>query len=279
MVGAATMMTSLAMLIGLWAADADQSQSVLPEPVRGVGFDQRLNEQVPLDVKFVDETGKTVALRQYFGEKPVILVLVYYECPRLCNVVLNGLVQGMLEMPFEAGKEFNVVTISFDPRETWRLAASKRQSYLKRYGKPGAEQGWHFLTGDESSIHKLADSVGFRYRYDGASGQFIHAAGIVVLTPSGRVSRYFYDVNFKGRDLRLGLTEASGNRIGSPVEQILLYCLHYDATLGRYSASIMNMVRVGGIFSLAGVAGFIWFLRRSSPRTAVRGLDHPIARP
>ncbi|HEY2251672.1 MAG TPA: SCO family protein, partial [Planctomycetaceae bacterium] len=266
------MMTSLAIVIGLWAADTGQLQTALPEPVRGVGFDQRLNEQIPLDLEFVDETGKTVALRPYFGAKPVILVLVYYECPRLCNVVLNGLVQGMLEMPHEAGRDFNVLTVSFDPRETWRLAASKRQSYLKRYGKPGAQQGWHFLTGDESSIRKLADSVGFHYRFDAASGQFVHAAGIVVLTPSGRISRYFYDVNFKGRDLRLGLTEASGNRIGSPVDQILLYCLHYDATLGRYSASIMNMVRVGGIFSLAGVAGFIWFLRRSSPRIAIRGL-------
>src|SRR6185312_7620033 len=192
------------------------------------------------------ETGKEIHLNDYFDGKPVILVLAYYQCPRLCTLVLNGLVQGMLEMNLDAGKDFNVITVSFDPREDWRLAASKKESYLQRYGRPGGEKGWHFLTGKEDQIKRLTEAVGFRYRFDPVQNQFVHASGIMILTPGGKISRYFYDVDYPGRDLRLGLVEASNNKIGSPVDQILLYCLHYDALLGKYSASIMNLVRLAG---------------------------------
>lgn len=234
----------------------------LPKILQGVGFDQRLNEQVPLDVTFSDETGKRVKLGDYFGKKPVILVLAYYQCPRLCNLVLNGLVQGMLEMPFSAGDEFEVVTVSFDPRETWELAASKKEAYVQRYGRRGAAAGWHFLTGDQANIDRLTQAVGFRYRYDDAQQQFVHASGITLLTPAGRISRYFYDVRYAGRDLRLGLVEASQNKIGSPVDQILLYCFHYDPTLGKYSASVMTFVRVGGVLTMLAIGAFVWSLTR-----------------
>jgi protein SCO1/2 len=240
-----------------------------PKILQGVGFDQRLDEQIPLDLNFIDDAGNSVRLGDYFGDKPVILALVYYQCPRLCTLVLNGLVQGMLEMPFTAGKEFEVVTVSFDPRETWELAASKKEAYLHRYGRPDASSGWHFLTGDEEQIRRLTDAVGFRYRFDAAQKQFVHASGIMALTPQGRLSRYFYDVRYSGRDLRLGLIEASHNKIGSPVDQILLYCFHYDPTLGKYSASVMTFVRVGGVLTMLSIAGFVWILvrpGRNSPK-------------
>ncbi len=236
----------------------------IPPGLKGVGFDQRLNEQLPLDVHFTDETGQDVRLGKYFGQKPVILVLAYYQCPRLCTLVLNGLVQGLLEIPFDAGNEFDVVVVSFDPREDWQLAASKKESYVARYGRPGAEQGWHFLTGKPDAIRRLTDAVGFRYRYDEALQQFIHASGIMIATPQGRLSRYFYDVKFNPRDLRLGLVEASQQKIGSPVDQVLLYCFHYDSAIGKYSADVMRLVRVGGVLSMAAVIAFVQFLRRTS---------------
>jgi protein SCO1/2 len=241
--------------------------SAEPAALQGIGFDQRLNQQVPLDAQFVNESGKSVQLGEYFGSKPVILVLAYYQCPRLCTLVLNGVVQGMLEMKLDAGKDFQVVTVSFDPREDWRLAASKKESYLLRYGRPGAAEGWHFLTGEDTQIKRLTEAVGFRYRFDPVQDQFIHASGIMILTPAGKISRYFYDVNYPGRDLRLGLVEASNNKIGSPVDQILLYCFHYDATLGRYSASIMNMVRVMGVGTMFAIGAFVMFLQRRHLRT------------
>jgi protein SCO1/2 len=186
-------------------------------------------------------------------------------------LVLNGLVQGLLELPFTAGQEFNVVTVSFDPRETWELAASKKESYLQRYGRPGAEHGWHFLTGEADHIRRLADAVGFRYRFDPTQNQFIHASGIMIVTPQGRLSRYLYDVRYSGRDLRLGLIEASEHKIGSAVDQVLLYCFHYDASLGKYSASVMNFIRLGGVATLLSIAGFVWLLARGRGSTSVRG--------
>ncbi len=241
---------------------ASAAVAELPQALQGIGFDQKLNAQVPLDLTFTDDTGRQVQLGDYFGRRPVVLVLAYYQCPRLCTLVLNGLVQGMLEMPFTAGEEFEVVTVSFDPRETWDLAASKKESYLARYGRPGGENGWHFLTGQESQIRPLADAVGFRYRYDPVQKQYIHASGITILTPEGRVSRYFYDVRYSGRDLRLGLVEASQNKIGSAVEQVLLFCFHYDAALGKYSASVMNFVRVGGIATMLAIGAYVCVLVR-----------------
>jgi protein SCO1/2 len=239
----------------------------VPAALQDIRFDQRLNEQVPLELKFREDSGRVVKLADYFHGKPVILVLAYYQCPRLCTLVLNGLVQGMLEMPLTVGKDFEVVIISFDPRETPELAASKKECYMQRYGRPGAADGWHFLTGEESQIRDLANAVGFHYRFDPAKNQYMHASGIMILTPEGRLSRYFYDVKYSGRDLRLGLVEASQNKIGTAVEQILLYCFHYDPTLGKYSASVMNFIRVGGIFTLVCIAVFVWRLSRNSQTT------------
>lgn len=240
------------------------SEFELPPKLRGVGFDQKLNAQIPLELQFKDSNGRDVRLKEYFGSQPVILVLAYYQCPRLCNMVLNGLVQGMLEMPQSAGDDYQVVVVSFDPMEDWRLAAAKKHSYMKRYARPGGERGWHFLTGTQSNIKPLADSVGFRYRYDDEQKQYIHASGIVILTPTGKVSRYFYDLDYPGRDLRLGLVEASNNKIGSPVDQLLLFCFHYDASIGKYTASIMNIVRVFGVATLFAIGAFVYYLSRSS---------------
>ncbi len=254
---------------------AQQAAADIPKVLQGVGFDQRLNEQIPLELSFVDETGRPVRLADYFHKRPVILVLAYYQCPRLCTLVLNGLVQGMLEMPFTAGKEFEVITVSFDPRETYELAASKKGSYLQRYGRPGAEAGWHFLTGSETEIRKLTDAVGFRYRFDPAQNQFIHASGIMILTPEGRISHYLYDVRYSGRDLRLGLVEASQHRIGSPVDEILLYCFHYDSTIGKYSASVMTFVRIGGVLTMLSIGLFVWRLSRGNQAQARIEVEQP----
>jgi protein SCO1/2 len=241
-------------------------QTVLPKLLQNVGFDQRLNEQVPLDLPFTDDEGEHIRLSKYFGDKPVVLVLAYYRCPMLCTQVLNGLVQGLREMSLTVGKEFNVVTVSFDPHETTDLAAAKKRSYLHSYGKPESADGWHFLTGDQESITRLTRAVGFRYAYDASSDQFAHAAGIIILTPTGKISRYFYDIHYSGRDLRLGLVEASRNKIGSPIDRILLFCFHYDPTAGKYGATIMNFVRAGGVLTMVGLGVMIALLMRGERR-------------
>jgi protein SCO1/2 len=256
-----------------------RAQSGLPPVLRQVGFDQRLDAQVPLDLVFNDEAGQPVKVESYFGSKPVILVLAYYRCPMLCTQVLNGLVRALLDITFDVGKEFNVVTVSFDPRETSAMAAAKKKTYVERYGRPGAEAGWHFLTGSEESIHRLTEAVGFRYTYDAKNDQFAHASGIMVLTPSGKISRYFYDITYSPRDIRLGLVEASANRIGSPVDQILLYCFHYDPTEGKYGPIIMNLVRLGGILTLAGIGTLVFVLRRLERRRQSPGEEARLAIP
>jgi protein SCO1 len=249
------------------------AQTQTPAVLKKVGFDQRLNQQVPLDLSFTDETGKAVKLADYFGEKPVILVLAYYKCPMLCTLVLNGLTKALREIPFDIGREFNVVTVSFNPRETPDLAAAKKESYITSYARPGAANGWHFLTGKQDAIDKLTQAVGFRYVYDAKEDQYIHTSGIMVLTPHGKISRYFYGIKFPARDVRLGLVEASADRIGTPADQILLYCFHYDPSTGKYSASILNYVRLGGVFTVVGLIGLVWILlrweRRKRPEGAV----------
>jgi protein SCO1 len=229
-------------------------------------FDQRLNDQVPLDAQFVDETGKAVRLGDYFGKKPVILVLAYFRCPMLCTLVLNGLSDAMRQLPFTVGKEFSVVTVSFDPRETPQLAAKKKETYIASYGRPGGEEGWHFLTGKQDAIDKLTKAVGFHYVYDPKQDMFYHPAGIMVLTPAGKISRYFYDVKFVPRDLRLGLVEASAEKIGSPSDQVLLFCSHYDPQTGKYTANVLMFVRIGGVLTIVVLAGMIWFLMRYQRR-------------
>jgi protein SCO1/2 len=242
--------------------EANAQPQGLPPDLREVRIEQRLNNQVPLDLQFRDEAGRTVQLKEYFGAKPVVLALVYYECPMLCNQVLNGLLGSLKMQSLEIGKDYNVVTVSFDPRETAELAAKKKATYLQRLQRPGAEQGWHFLTGDQDSIKQLADAVGFHYKYDEATKQFAHASAIMVLTPQGRLSHYFYGIEYAPKDLRLALVESSAGKIGSPVDQLLLYCYHYDPTTGKYGAVIMNIMRLGGVVTLLGIGALLLFLKR-----------------
>lgn len=235
---------------------------VLPENPQAsiltrVGFDQRLDEPLPLELPFRDERGEEVTLRQYFGQRPVVLVLAQYQCPMLCTQVLNGLVQSLNALEFNAGEEFEVLIVSFDPSETADLAANKKAAYLRRYDRPGADAGWHFLTGEQESIARLTETVGFCYEYDPRSKQYAHASGVIVLTPEGRTSRYFYGIDFPTRDLRLGLVEASAGRIGSPVDQILLLCFHYDPATGRYGFAIHRIMRAACAATVLGLAGFI----------------------
>lgn len=240
----------------------------VPEELRQVGIEQRLDEVIPLDLTFRDETGQAVRLGSYFAQRPVLLALVYYECPMLCTLVLNGLVSALKAVALDAGRDFDVVAVSIDPAETPEMAARKKETYLQTYRRAGADTGWHFLTGDETSIRYLADAVGFRYRYDPDSGEFAHAAAIAVLTPSGRIARYFYGVEYAPRDLRLGIIEAADERIGTPVDQLLLYCFRYDASTGRYSAAVLNLVRLGGVLT---VAAFGTFFIVSRSREGKRG--------
>jgi protein SCO1 len=247
------------------------AQPALPAALRNVVIEQKLNAQVPADLVFRDESGRSIQLGEYFGSKPIILALVYYECPMLCTQVLNGLVGSLKALSFDAGAQFLVLTVSFDPRETPELAAAKKESYMGRYSRPGAAGGWHFLTGPESSIEALTQAVGFRYRYDVEKGQFAHASGIMVLTPQGKISRYFYGIEYSPRDLRLGLVEASNNRIGSPVDQLLLFCYHYDPATGKYGAVVMNFVRLGGAATVLTLGSIlILFLRRDARRSQSR---------
>ena len=240
------------------------------EVLKKVGIDQRLNEQVPLDLRFRDETGREVRLADYFARgKPVVLTLVYYECPMLCNQVLNGAVGAFQALSFTAGKEFEVVTVSFDDREGPELAASKKETYLRRYRREGAEAGWHFLTGDKASVEALARAVGFRYVWDEQSQQFAHASALMVATPSGRLSHYLYGIDYAPKDLRLALVEASEGKVGSPVDALLLYCYHYDPASGRF-APVMGVLRVAGVLTVLGVVALLFYLRRKTRQRAER---------
>jgi protein SCO1/2 len=243
----------------------------LPAPLRQVGIDQRLNNQVPLNLVFADENGQQVELGKYFGRKPVILSLVYYDCPMLCTQVLNGLAGSLKALKFDVGREFEVVTVSFDPREKPELARQKKDGYMARYGREGGGAGWHFLTGDEASIKALADAVGFRFAWDEETKQFAHASGIMILTPDGKVSRYFYGIEYAPRDMQLGLVEASNNKIGSPVDQILLYCFHYDPQTGKYGFAIMNAIRITGFATFFGLALLIIMMKRREAGRRDRG--------
>ncbi|HVN83332.1 MAG TPA: SCO family protein [Candidatus Binatia bacterium] len=245
---------------------AARAENPRPAPLQNVSIEQRLNEQVPLDLVFRDENGQSVQLAQYFGRKPVILSLVYYECPMLCTLVLNGLTAALDVLSFNVGKEFEVVTVSFSPTETPELATAKKHTYLKRYGRPGAEAGWHFLTGDQPAIEALTRAVGFQYTYDPALKQYAHAAAIMILTPQGRISRYFFGVEYAPKDVRLGLVEASQNRIGSLVDQLLLFCYHYDPVAGRYSAVAVNIIRAGGVVTVVALASFMIVMFRRDAR-------------
>jgi protein SCO1/2 len=247
-----------------WAHDDGR-----PLALQNVALDQKLGEQLPLGLGFRDETGKTVRLGDYFGKRPVILTLVYYRCEDLCPLLLDGLVRSLRAVSFDAGKQFSLVTVSFDPHDTPALAAAKRSDFISRYSRPGVEQGWHFLTGDKEAIRQLTDAVGFRYNYDVEKGRYGHATGIMLLTPEGKIARYFYGIEFSPRDLRLGLIEASSNRIGSPIDQLLLFCYHYDPATGKYGLLITNIIRLAGIVTALLVGGYIFVMLRgeSDPLT------------
>jgi protein SCO1/2 len=240
----------------------------LPPALRDVRIEQKLDQQLPLDLFFRDESGQQVKLGNYFGRNPVVLALVYYDCPMLCTQVLNGMVTSFRVLPFQIGKEFDVVTISFDPRETPALASAKKKvyvDYLPDKMHAQAANGWHFLTGDQANIERITDAVGFRYQYDEATKQFAHASGIMVATSEGKLSRYFYGIEYPPRDLRLGLIESSQNKIGSPVDQLLLYCYHYDPATGKYGAAVMRVMRIAGVITLLGIVAMLFLHKRRKP--------------
>jgi len=244
-----------------------------PEALKNVGIDQRLDEPLPLDTALRDETGRAVRLGDYFGKRPIILALVYYNCPMLCTQVLNGLVSSLSVLSLSAGRDFDVVAVSFDPRDTPKDAAAKKAAYLTRYRRPGAAESWHFLTGEPAAIAAITKAAGFRYSYDENLGQFAHASAIMVATPEGRLARYFYGIEYPPRDLRLGLVEASAGKIGTPVDQILLFCFHYDPASGKYGAAVLNLVRLAGAATVVLLAAGLVAMSRRRARTlaAVRG--------
>jgi protein SCO1/2 len=239
-----------------------KSKKMAEQKAAQVALEQKLNSQLPLDAKFVDENNNEVELGKYFGKKPIILALVYYECPMLCNEVLNGLVGTLKPLNFDAGKEFDIVAISFNPKETPELARAKKESYLARYQRETAEQGWHFLTGSSEQIDRVTEAVGFNYEWDEASKQYAHAGGIMIATPEGKLSHYFYGIEYAPKEVRLGLIEASDNKIGNSVDQLLLYCYHYDPSSGKYGFMIMRVLRVAGLFTVMGIAAMIFFMWR-----------------
>lgn len=247
---------------------AGQPADAAPKGLEDVSFEQRLGTQVPGDLTFVDELGANVQLGEYFGERPVVLALVYYECPMLCTQVLSGLTSGLKGINFDAGREFDVVVLSIDPGEGPGLASAKKAAYVDRYGRPETAGGWHFLTGRKAEIDALASTVGFSYSYDAETDQYAHAAGITVLTPEGRIARYFYGIDFAPRDLRLGIVEAADQKIASPVDSVLLYCFHYDPSTGKYGLVAMNLVRAGGILTVVGMVTMWVVMRRQERRHA-----------
>ena len=236
--------------------------SAMPAPLREIGFDQNLDQPLPLDVPLVDESGTSVRLGQYFGKRPVVLLFAYYECPMLCTQVINGLASALGTLSLEPGTDFEIVTVSFDPRDTPQKARAKKATYIERYNRPGAAAGWHFLTGSSREISALTRAVGFRYAYNASADQFAHASGIMVATPEGRLSHYFYGIEYWPRDIRLALIEAADRKIGSPVDSVVLYCFHYDPASGKYSLAVMTLVRTAGVLTLVvGVAAIVWMRR------------------
>ena len=245
-----------------------KSSSGLPVQLQNVGFEPQLNAQLPLDLNFRDESGRDVQLREYFGRKPVLLALVYYGCPMLCNQVEMGVVGSLKMLSFNAGRDYDVVFVSFDPRETPLMAAKKKEAALSHYGRPEAASGWHFLTGKEEAIHALTAAANFRYSFDEQHNVFAHASGIMLITPDGRISRYFYGVEYPSRDVRLGLVDASAGKIGTPIDHLLLFCFQYNPETARYSATVLRIVRVGGILTILAIVGGIVIFRRRDVRAA-----------
>jgi protein SCO1/2 len=243
--------------------------SNVPPEFRAVTFAQRLNQQMPLDTVLKDERGRTVTLGDYFGHKPVVLTFVYYQCPMLCPLTLNGISSALKVLSFTPGKDFEIVVVSFDPRDTPEAANAKKQAHLAHWNTAQTAAGWHFLTADVDSIRKITSAAGFTYQWDEKTGQFAHVSGVLTLTPDGRLARYFYGVEYSPKELRLALVESSQGRIGSKVDELLLYCFHYDPTVGKYGWAVMTLVRVGGALTVALIVGFILVMRRREGRAPV----------
>ena len=254
----------------------DLSPDGKPKILEDVRIEQRLNEQIPAELVFRDENDEEVRLGDYYGKKPILLALVYFRCPMMCTEVLNGLADCLKQVPLEMGKDYSVVTVSFDTKDTPEKAEKKKANYLELYGKSGGEEGWHFLTGQQPSIDSITQAAGFHYVFDEKTQQFAHPAGIMVLTPEGRISKYFYGIRYSARDVRLGLVDASDRKIGTPADQVLLYCFHYDPEMGKYTANVMNLVRMSGIFTLlviAGVLAMMWRHERRRTRPPAPGTE------
>jgi protein SCO1 len=244
--------------------------STLPAPLREIGFDQKLNARVPLDTAFKDESGRAVMLGDYFGKRPVVLIFAYYDCPMLCTVVINGLASALNVLSLEPGKDFEIVTVSFNPRDTPATASAKKASYIARYKQPGAAAAWHFLTGDQPSIDRLTKAAGFRYVWDDETQQFAHPTGVMVLTPDGRLARYLFGIEYGPRDLRYAIVEASNGNVGSAVDSLILFCYHYDPAAGKYGVAIMRLIRAGGAATVLALGAFIFVMVRKEKRARER---------
>jgi protein SCO1/2 len=254
------------------------SAATMPLALQNVGFEPPLNGPMPLDLPFRDETGRSVQLREYFGkQKPVVLAFVYYGCPMLCDQVEQGVVGVLRMLSFNPGRDYEVVFISFDSRETPEMAAEKKKTALVHFRRPETDYGWHFLTGSKESIEAATKAANFRFTFDAKSNLFAHAAGVMVLTPDGHISRYFYGVEFPGRDMRLGLVDASAGKIGTPIDHVLLFCYHYDPSAATYSASILKIIRLGGVLTILCIVGGILISRRRETLAAARNLRQPIS--
>jgi protein SCO1 len=260
-----------ALASGVMAQQPGIPSGATPLLLQGVGIDQNLNAQIPLNLMFKDADGQTVRLGQYFRDKPVVLALVYYECPGLCDLILNGVSDAMQQISLNVNSDYDVVTVSFNPAETWQLAHAKKANYIEKYHRPGAQQGWHFLTGDQASIKALADTVGFHYKWDDDSKQFVHASGIMILTPEGKVARYFYGIKYNPRDFRLGLVDASADKIGTVVDQVLLFCCQYDPTTGKYGLAITRVIRTLGTATVLLLGGFVFIMLRRERHGRLKG--------
>jgi protein SCO1 len=254
---------------GALTQEAGTPSTTVPPQLLDVTFEQRLNQQLPLDARFHDETGRAVALGDYFGRRPVVLAFVYYQCPMLCTQVMNGVSSALKVVPFTPGQEFDVVFISFDPRDTPQAAAAKKQALLSDYQQIATAGGWHFLTGDETSIRQVTSAAGFSYRWDEPTRQFAHVSGVLVTTADGRLSRYFYGIEYSPKELRMALVESAGGKIGSAVDKLLLYCYHYNPTTGRYGAIAMNLVRLGGVVTLLCLGGFVFLMRLRESQASI----------
>ena len=269
--GLSTLIIALACFAWIVQGAKAVAEEARPAALSNAGIEQKLDAQVPLDLEFRDESGATVKLANYFGKRPVILALVYYECPMLCTLTLNGLVAAMKALPFTVGDQYDVVTVSFNPAETPSLAASKKKSYVEEYARQPVQGSWHFLTGQEPSIKRLADSVGFHYRWDPDSKQYAHATGLMILTPQGRIARYFYGVEYPSRDLRLALVEASSGKIGTPVDRVLLFCFHYNPSTGKYTLLVNRLVQAMGVATVLFLSTMIFVLLRMEKMRKGRG--------